>query len=115
MRRPFVLRVQCDDPGRARAIARALVAPLQERGARVLLDGAMLGGGTSMGVHLITGARGLPGASLRIGVWDDHEGARWLAPLDVPDEPESAARGVMAFLEMWGFVGSVRAAPKNLA
>lgn len=109
MRKPFVMRVQADEPGTARAIARALVVPLQERGARVILDGAAQGGGSDCAVHLITAARGMPGASLVIGVWDEHDGARWLAPLDAPAAPEEAARGAMAFLETWGFLGAPRA------
>lgn len=113
MRRPFVVRVQADDAALARSIARALVSPLQERGARVVFDGAHVGGGTDCGVHLITGARGLPGVSLRIGVWDDNDGARWLAPLDVPSEPEPAASRAITFLETWGFVGVRRATVKS--
>lgn len=110
MRRPFVLRVQADDPGVGRAIAKAFVAPLRERGARVTLDGEALGGGSEFGVHVLTGDRsGLPGASLRIGVWDEEEGARWLAPLDLPSDPGLASERVMTFLQTWGFIGAPRA------
>lgn len=110
MRRPFVLRVQADDPGTAKAIARALMAPLCERGARVMLNGQAQGGGSEFGVHVMTGDRGgVPGVALRIGVWDEEEGARWLAPLEVPSDPALAAERALNFLERWGFIGGVRA------
>ena len=114
MRKPFVLRVLADDPDHAKRIAKALIEPLRERGARVLVDGVAHGGGSTCGVHVLTGPRGLPGASLRIGVWDENEGARWLAPLDVPSDPEMASRAVMGFLEGWGFIGApiLRATPR---
>lgn len=110
MRRPFVLRVQDDDPGRSRALARALVPHLRERGARVILDGEPLGGGTDCGVHVITAAsaRGRPGTSVSIGVADD-DGPRWLAPIDVTEEPGLDAARVIRFLEAWGFLRSARA------
>ncbi|HVM46092.1 MAG TPA: hypothetical protein VM582_09175 [Candidatus Thermoplasmatota archaeon] len=109
-----MLRVQADDPTIARAIARALVSPLRERGARVLLDGAPQGGGSGCGVHILTTERGGDGAAVSIGVSDEDAGARWLAPLDVPPEPTGAVTRVVAFLEQWGFIASprrVRAAP----
>ena len=110
MRRPFVLRVHADDPGVAKAIARALSVPLCERGARVMLDGQVIGGGSEFGVHVMTGDRGhVPGVSLRIGVWDESEGAKWLAPLDLPSDPGLAAERTMHFLQTWGFVGVPRA------
>ena len=113
MRRPFVLRVQADEPSVAREVARALVDPLRLRGARVLLDGKPQGDAGEFGVHVITGDRALQGVTLRIGVWDEDEGARWLAPLEVPEDPERAAVTAMSFLESWGFVGPsrVRARP----
>ncbi|HET6405472.1 MAG TPA: hypothetical protein VFH78_12570 [Candidatus Thermoplasmatota archaeon] len=106
MRRPFVLRVQADDPAAARAVARALVEPLRERGARVLLDGEPQGGPGKFGVHVLTGDRALRGVALRIGVWDDDKGARWLAPLEIPPEPAGAVTMAMSFLESWGFVAA---------
>ena len=114
MRRPFVLRVQADDPALARTLARALVAPLCERGARVMLDGQTQGGGSEFGVHVVTGDRsGLAGAALRIGVWDENEGARWLAPIELPPEPAAAVQCVLSFLESWGFIGGARARAKT--
>jgi hypothetical protein len=89
VRRPFVLRVQDDDPGRAHALARALEGPLADREALA---------------RVLTSARGRPGCSVAIGVADEHAGPRWLAPLEVPVEPGLAAREVMTFLERWGFV-----------
>lgn len=108
MRKPFVVRVDAPDPTVARAIAGALVEPLRVRGARVLLDGAKQGEGSLCAVHLLTGPRSLPGVQLRIGVWDESEGSRWLAPLDVPLEPTAAAERAVAFLEEWGFLPALK-------
>lgn len=91
MRRPFVLRVQDDDVERAQAIARALDEPLRARGAAA---------------RVTTSARGTAGTSLAIGVADDAEGLRWLAPVELSDEPAAATASVIAFLERWGFVAA---------
>lgn len=113
MRRPFVLRVQADDPGVARAIAKALVVPLCERGARVTLEGQAQGGGSEFGVHVMTGDRAsVPGVALRVGLWDEEEGARWLAPLDLPSDPALASERTLLFLQTWGFIGAPRARAK---
>lgn len=111
MRSSFVIRVQNDDPAVARAIARALIEPLRERGARVLLEGAPQGGPARFAVHVLSAARGLPGTSLVVGVSDAEQGARWLAPIDAPEEPAAAARRALAFLEEWGFIPSDPRAP----
>lgn len=116
MQRSFVLRVQADDPGVARTIARAIVAPLRERGARVRLDGAPMGGGATMGVSILTATRGLPGATFAVGVLDhDDGGARWLAPIDVAPDPETAADFIVRFLEGWGFIGTRTGARQRAA
>lgn len=111
MSRPFVLRVHHDDPHVARSIARALVPMLRERGARVILDGQPMGGGSSFGVHLITGGRVLPGTTVTIGVSDEDEGPRWLAPISVSEEPFTASEQVMGFLQEWGFVPAAATQP----
>lgn len=91
MRRPFALRVQDDDPGRAHAIARALEGPLRARDALA---------------RVLTSARGAPGTSVAIGMADDGEGPRWLAPFEVPSDAAGATASIIAFLERWGFVAS---------
>jgi hypothetical protein len=106
MRKPFVLRVQNDDPGVARELGRALVAPLVERGARVRLDGTLQGTGAHGVVHVMTAARGLKGTSVALGVFDEEHGARWLTPLDVPEGIDDAVPKILAFLEEWGFIGA---------
>lgn len=110
VRRPFVIRVQHDDPHVARSIARALVPMLRARNARVLLDGEPMGAGAApgeaFGVHVLTGGRVLPGTTVTIGVHDEEHGPRWLTPLPVSEEPLTASDQVMAFLEEWGFVGA---------
>lgn len=117
LRRPFVIRVQHDDPHVARSIARALVPMLRDRGARVLLDGQPMAAGTSFSVHLITGGRVLPGTTVSIGVTDDEQGPRWLTPLPVSEEPLTASDQVMEFLQEWGFVpaATARASPPRSA
>lgn len=114
-RRPFVVRVQHDDPHVARTIARALVPMLRERGARVLLDGQPMGGGSLFGVHVVTGGRVLPGTTVSIGVQDDEAQPRWLAPLPVSEEPLTASDQVMDFLQEWGFVPAAPAKPARPA
>lgn len=105
VRTSFVVRIQCDDAPLGRAIAHALAEPLGARGARVTLDGAAQEGGDSFGVSIKTAARGLPGATVTVGVRDGDR-AKWLVPLPVPDEPRQAAAKVLAFLERWGFIES---------
>lgn len=100
---PFVVRIQSDDASTGRALARALVEPLGARGARVTLDGALQESGDLFGVAIQTAARGLPGATVTIGVRDGDQ-PRWLVPLAVPDEPGQAAAEVLRFLERWGFI-----------
>ena len=111
MARPFVLRVHHDDPNVARCIALALVPMLRARGARVLLDGQPMASGSSFGVHIITGGRVLPGTTVTIGVNDDNDGPRWLAPISVSEDPMTASDQVMDFLQQWGFVPSPVATP----
>ena len=108
LRRPFVLRVDASDPDRARAIAAALVGPLRERGARVMVDGAPQGGGSTFGVHVITSARERVGAALWVGVNDEERGPQWLAPMELPADTTRAAATVIPFLEAWGFISGAR-------
>lgn len=108
MRKPFVLRVQNDDPALARSLARALVEPLAERGLRVKVDGTLQGTGPEGVAHVLTGARGLPGTSVAIGVFDEENGARWVTPLAVPDAADAALPRIVAFLEEWGFIGAAK-------
>ena len=93
MRRAFVLRVQDDDPGRAHALARALERPLADREALA---------------RVLTSARGRPGTAVAIGVADELGTPKWLAPIDVPPEPERALPQLIQFLERWGFLGAPR-------
>ena len=102
--------MQADDPARARALARALVQPLRERGARVTLDGEPVGGGGDVGVSVQTGARKLPGATVVVGLWDPEGTPRWLAPLPVSDAVDAARAQVTRFLERWGFLPTAAAA-----
>jgi hypothetical protein len=115
MRRAFVLRVVAEDPAHARALAEALVEPLAERGARVLHEGAEVGEGGEYTVQLSSGRASTPGVTLRIGVWDENAGARWLAPIQIPREPREAVHRAIGFLQTWGFVGArvrAHAAPR---
>ena len=111
LRRPFAIRVHHDDPSVARMIARALVPMLRARGAHVTLDGEPQGGGSTYGVHIQTGGRVLPGTTVTIGVQGEGAAPRWLAPLEVSEDPMTASDQVMAFLEEWGFVPSPNALP----
>lgn len=103
LRTSFLVRVQTDDASLGRSIAQALAGPLGERGARVSVDGAPFESGDEFAVGIRTAARGLPGATVTVGVRDGDE-AKWLVPLPVPDEPRQAASAVLAFLERWGFI-----------
>lgn len=87
---PFLLRIHADDADLARRIARALEGHLGPRHlhATVQTAPASLTGSPSVGA----------------GVWSPEGKARWLAPIPVPDDPEAAARHVVAFLESWGFI-----------
>lgn len=105
---PFALRIECDDPALARAIGRAVAVPLAERGARVRLDGELLRTGSRFVVGIQTTSRGSPGAVCHIGI-SDAEGARWLAPLELPDEPLQACDEIVGYLERWGFTTAARA------
>lgn len=89
MRRPFVVRVESDDAVLAECIARAVEPALAGRGAKA---------------HVIMRPRALPGASIVVAVWDEGQGARWLAPIEVPTEPLDATAHVIRFLEEWGFI-----------
>lgn len=89
LHRPFVLRVQNDDPRIALAIANALEPLLAARDARV---------------RIITSGRGVAGTSIAIGVANDEGVPRWLAPLEVPNDPAEACDRVARFLEAWGFI-----------
>lgn len=89
VRRPFVVRVQSDDRLVATSIARALDPMFRDRGACV---------------RVTTGARGLPGATIVVGVRDEEGEACWLTPLEVPDDPLEASDLCVTFLERWGFL-----------
>ena len=96
---PFLLKVHSDDADLAARIADALKAQLAGRDAKATVQ---------------TGPRGFPGACVGAGVWDAEGAPRWLTPLPVDEEPESAARKVVSFLESWGFIAR-RAAPPRAA
>lgn len=104
VRKPFVLRVQNDDPNIARAIAHALVGPLTQRDMRVRVDGQLRSHGASGIVQILNVSRGIAGTSLTVGTYDEVEGARWLAPIETSDQPDAALPVILAFLETWGFI-----------
>jgi hypothetical protein len=111
---PFVLRIECDDPALARAIGRSLLSPLTQRGARVRLDGELMATGPRFGVSIQTTSRGKPGANCVIGI-ADAEGAAWVAPLELTEEPLAACDEIVSYLERWGFMTAGRASQQALS
>lgn len=98
MRAPFVVRIESASEAAAARLADALRPLVQSRASSARVE---------------SGRRSLPGTTATVGVRDPEGYDKWLMPLRIEDEPESAARDVMAFLERWGFVP--RAAPRRAA
>lgn len=87
MRAPFVIRIESDDDIFAqRALAR-MKAALADRDADATIETARS-----------------DRASFAVGVRARDGAPKWLASLDVSDEPERAVDVSLSFLERWGFV-----------